>query len=118
MESPLLPTGAVARWRSQFTAVWSVSQAGRRVLGAILNCSESGAAAASVSLRLAPPRAALGVGKDGTRDDDKPTLASQGIGKNLAKEARKLGAPRRSSNRRCSRGFMEKGLALRAASAF
>ena len=42
MESPLLPTDrAMAWWRSQSTAVWSVSQAGRRVLGMDLNCSES-----------------------------------------------------------------------------
>src|SRR5262245_31114307 len=42
MESPLLPTDRpMAWWRSQSTAVRSVSQAGGRVLGAILNCSES-----------------------------------------------------------------------------
>jgi hypothetical protein len=31
----------MAWWRSQSTAVWTVSQAGRRVLGTVLNCSES-----------------------------------------------------------------------------
>jgi len=42
MEAPLLPTGSAMAWRhSQCTAVGSVSQAGRRVLGTILNCSEA-----------------------------------------------------------------------------
>ena len=33
--------GTLAWWHSQSTAVWSLSQAGRPVLGAVLNCSES-----------------------------------------------------------------------------
>src|SRR5262249_35638657 len=42
MESLLQPTGRAMAWsHSQSTAVWSISQAGRPVLGPDLNCSES-----------------------------------------------------------------------------